>query len=107
MKKTGKNRARRGILLPLLLFALAVSALLLAVRSADLNSDRKRMETLEKAVHRVIMHCYALEGRYPPSAEYMQERYALRVEDDFYISYVPTGVNTYPSVAVRSYHIID
>ena len=49
------------------------------------------------------MQCYAIEGRYPPSLEYMEEHYGLVYDKDiFFVDYQPIGSNLYPDVTVIS-----
>ena len=47
------------------------------------------------------MHCYALEGFYPPSLEYMEEHYGLTYDKSAYIvDYQPVGNNIYPNYTI-------
>lgn len=64
------------------------------------NVDRQE-QALTKALERDIMHCYALEGYYPPSLSYIEEHYGLIYDKDKYIvDYRPVGNNIYPNIAI-------
>ena len=52
-------------------------------------------------MERNIVHCYALEGFYPPSLEYMEEHYGLTYDKTlFIVNYQPIGTNIYPDYTV-------
>lgn len=62
---------------------------------------QKQQESLETALTRDITHCYAVEGYYPPSLEYIEEHYGLTYDKDlFFVDYRPVGSNMRPSVTV-------
>lgn len=68
----------RGLLLSFLLF-LAAAAAFGAGSLGFLNRTGQRsQETLRKAITRACIQCYAIEGRYPPSVEYLEENYGIR-----------------------------
>ncbi|WP_026652056.1 hypothetical protein [Butyrivibrio proteoclasticus] len=68
---------------------------------AGKNSIEKQQESLESAIARDIVQCYSIEGRYPPSLEYLQEHYGLTYDDEtFFVDYRPIGSNLYPDVTV-------
>jgi len=48
-----------------------------------------------------ISQCYAVEGCYPPSLEYLEQHYGLLYdEDSFFIDYEYYGSNLLPEVTV-------
>ena len=48
-----------------------------------------------------IIHCYAVEGFYPPSLSYMEEHYGLTYDKDlFFVDYQPVGSNMRPEVTI-------
>ena len=56
---------------------------------------------LEAALNRSITHCYAIEGTYPESLEYLTKNYGLTYDEDkFYIDYQPLGADIMPDVTV-------
>lgn len=62
---------------------------------------QKQQESLETALTRNITHCYAVEGYYPPSLEYIEEHYGLIYDKDlFFVDYQPVGSNMRPNVTV-------
>ena len=58
-------------------------------------------QQLEEAVRRTVVACYAVEGFYPPSVEYMQDRYALQYDQGRYvIRYEVVASNLMPEITV-------
>ena len=88
-----------------LLSALALTAaLLLLARGLDNISgmtERQEAESLESSVRQSAVHCYALEGFYPDSLDYLEQHYGLTYDKDKYIvSYETIGSNLMPDVSV-------
>ena len=88
-------------LLPVLL--LGVLALSVAhVRSDAAATGREQLET---SVRRAVTACYALEGTYPQSWEYLAEHYGLQVDESRYtVHYTVTGRNILPEITVTEGH---
>ena len=62
---------------------------------------KTQQESLENALARDIVQCYALEGRYPPSLSYMEEHYGLTYDKSvFFVDYQPIASNLYPDVSI-------
>lgn len=57
---------------------------------------------LREAVKRDMIHCYSVEGFYPPSIEYMEEHYGLSYDrDKFEIEYKVIGGSVMPEYSVK------
>ncbi len=73
----------------------------LAVDSMGRSSISKQQQSLENALSRDIVQCYAIEGRYPPSLEYLEQHYGLTYDKKtFFVDYMPIAGNLYPDVTV-------
>lgn len=82
------------ILLAVLCFAVALSRL---------NTGRQEQgrQQLEEAVRRTAVSCYALEGFYPPSVDYMEKHYGLSYDDESYtVHYEVFAANLMPDITV-------
>jgi len=89
----------------LFLFVVAVIAALILiwyVASTLGNSQSRESERIAKeAIVRGAVQCYSLEGRYPPSIEYLEEYYGLSLDrDNFNFYYRPIGENMMPDIRV-------
>lgn len=90
----------RAVFLPL-----AVVAILLCFFTGLSNlrageGDEGRHQ-LEDSIRRTAVACYAAEGIYPPTVEYMEEHYGLQVDRDrYFVDYRPFASNLMPDFTV-------
>ncbi|MGN0377211.1 MAG: hypothetical protein ACI4ED_06215 [Suilimivivens sp.] len=74
---------------------------LLCLSSIQESTLQKQQESLETALIRDIAHCYAVEGYYPPSLDYIEEHYGLTYDKDlFFVDYQPVGSNIRPNITI-------
>ena len=101
-RKTGKRLfgALRGILLPLA--ALAVLLFFFTgVSNLESSSGQEGRRQLEESIRRTAAACYAAEGIYPPTLEYMEENYGLQVDEDrYFVDYQVFASNLMPDFTV-------
>ena len=84
-------------LLPVLAFVLFLQG----IGSVSESTLTKQQESLETALGRSISQCYAVEGCYPPSLEYLEQHYGLLYdENSFFVDYEYYGSNLLPEVTV-------
>ena len=77
-EKKEKSQAL-GYILSLAARAAMVALFAAAVLNFSGRTGAREEETLRKAVARASVQCYAIEGRYPPSVEYLEENYAVQI----------------------------
>lgn len=83
-----------GVLVVVLCFFTAVSNL----RGGHRQEDRKQLET---ALRRAAVTCYAAEGIYPPSLDYMIEHYGVQIDESRYaVHYDVFADNLMPDITV-------
>ncbi len=86
------------------LFLIAPTVLIIFVLSLSRIGDSavaRQRESLETALNRDIIHCYAVEGFYPPSLSYIEEHYGLTYNHDlFFVDYQPIGSNMRPDITI-------
>ncbi len=69
--------------------------------STNQSAVDNQKKSLEQALHRGIIECYAIEGRYPESLDYLVNEYhVFYSQDDFDIDYDIIASNIMPSVKV-------
>ena len=90
----------RGLLLP----AAAAAVLLffaVALNSLDNGRSEEDQRQLEVALRRGCVACYAAEGIYPPSLEYLKDYYGIQVNEERYTVYYDAfAENLMPSITV-------
>lgn len=85
----------------ILIFVSIAVLFFFAVDATGKSSISKQQESLENALSRDIVQCYAIEGRYPPNLEYLEAHYGLTYDKTtFYVDYMPIASNLYPDVTV-------
>lgn len=90
-----------SVLYTLISFSALLVLFLLGIRSLNETSYEKHQESLENALNRSVAQCYAVEGVYPPSLEYIIEHYGLIYDrDTFIVDYNYYGGNLLPEITV-------
>jgi hypothetical protein len=85
----------------IIIFVAVIVVFLCGVSMLSNSSALDDKTILEEAVKKDIAHCYAVEGTYPPSVEYMEEHYGLNYDKEHYIiDYEMIGANIYPSYMI-------
>lgn len=99
-RKKEKNSVYGYILsLAAMLAAVAVFAVVM-LNFAGRTGGREE-ETLKKAVTRASVQCYAIEGRYPPSVEYLEENYGVQINRKKYnVFYDGFASNVMPEINI-------
>lgn len=65
------------------------------------SSDETTLQSMEEAVRRAAVQCYALEGGYPPNIAYLKDHYGIVVnEKDYFYFYEVTASNIMPEIKV-------
>ena len=72
-----------------------------AISNVDDEKALKDKTQLENALKNAAVSCYAIEGTYPPSAEYLIENYSVQVDEErFAVKYEFYGSNLMPDITV-------
>ena len=96
-----KEKHHISSILPLLLLVVALGFFVLFSNSFSTANISYERELLEQALERSIAQCYALEGSYPVSLEYLTEHYGLTYnEEHFFIDYRYIGGNLWPDITI-------
>ena len=95
-KKSGAKSAVLAVL-----FVAAVIAGALAVGSYSRNVDERSFTLISDSVKRAAVQCYALEGYYPPTVQYLRDNYGLSYDENKYsVQYRFMGDNIMPDITV-------
>ena len=96
-----KKRIQESMNFSVLFFVLVIIAFLFGISFISSTSSKDQKDILTDAVSKDIIHCYAIEGYYPPSLAYIEEHYGLTYDKSKYmVDYVPVGDNIMPSVTI-------
>lgn len=93
--------ALRELALPAAVFALVVGLFVPALSSVNQTARQAERDSLESAIRRSAAHCYATEGAYPESLDYLRTHYGLQIDEDRYlVDYQVFASNLMPSITV-------
>lgn len=96
-----KKRHFIGWVLVLGIFLSAVLFLSLGSKRMEETAWNEQQELLADAINQAVVNCYAMEGRYPESIQYLIENYGIQVDFDKYVvSYEIFAENIKPQVRV-------
>ena len=100
-QKARPTTAWAGRALSVLFFLGVILLLILGLDNISGMTARQEAEGLENSIRRSAVHCYALEGFYPDSLDYLRQHYGLIYDEDKYlVSYEIIGSNLMPDVSV-------
>ena len=72
-----------------------------ALSNLENSSQDEGARQLEDAVRRAAVACYAAEGIYPPTLEYIQQHYGVQInEKEYTVVYEVFGSNMMPDITV-------
>ena len=76
-----------------LLAALCLVLFISSLASVDRQQGEEGRQQLETALRRAAVACYAAEGVYPPTVEYLQQHYGVQIEEERYIVFYEIFAN--------------
>lgn len=100
------RKDRRSWIFKSLVFPLALFGLVLALVAYGLNitSGRKSAEERKLAednLRKAVVSCYAIEGRYPDSYEYIRDHYGVKIDEErFIVHYEVFASNIMPDITL-------
>ena len=107
MKLYRKNHTLLKNLPALLIFLAVVIILVLAISDVGKTSSEESLAIAENSIRRAVITCYAQEGRYPESIDYLKENYGLYVSDDYTVRYNIFASNIMPDITVSRKQVSD
>lgn len=66
------------------------------------KNDEKQADKIVDIIRRSAVQCYALEGSYPPSLDYLARKYELILDEDRFIYHYDCQIgNRMPDIMVK------
>lgn len=95
------KHSSRNFVISLSIFLCVFFLFFYGLNSVSSRTDTEQKTSLENAIQRGITHCYAVEGFYPESLDYLKEHYGIAYDSDkFYVDYRTEGSNIMPDVTI-------
>ena len=93
------------LLLAAVVLAVLVLVCVLVSSAGGSAAKESGAAAIREAVEQSARQCYAVEGVYPPSLQYLCDNYGLQVNtEDYYIRYTAYASNLPPEVRVTAKH---
>lgn len=90
-----------GYLFSFLLLIIVLYLFLYSLGAMQNRTKEDQLNALTNAIRRASVQCYSIEGRYPPSVEYLEENYAVVIDRKRYnVFYDGWAANIMPDITV-------
>lgn len=71
------------------------------IQTVDHTTSSEQAKSLEQAIRKSVIQCYAVEGTYPPSLAYLKEHYGIFYDSEqFFVDYTSIGSNIMPDITI-------
>lgn len=85
----------------LLVNTILISLIWFAFKQSDEVKEQQVISKVKDQIQLAVLQCYALEGQYPESIEYLTDAYQLKMNTDAYhVFYNNNGANIMPDIDV-------
>ena len=96
-----KNRIMESVNFSVVFFLIIIVAFVVGISAISAGNSKDEKDVLVKALNKDIVHCYAVEGYYPPSLDYIENHYGLTYDHDKYlVDYEMIASNIMPTVTI-------
>lgn len=101
-KRKQSHKEFRGYLISLGAFICIIFLFVSGTLIFSKKADARGAEALRDAIRRASVQCYAIEGRYPPNVEYLEENYGILIDRKRYdVFYSGFASNIMPDITVN------
>ena len=91
----------RAAILPVLFTVVVMVMVVFGLRQTEASSSAEGVRILEDSLRRAVVMCYAIEGRYPESLEYIEANFGIFIDRTrFVVHYRVFASNIMPEVMV-------
>ena len=92
----------KGVVFTAVILLAVIMLFITAVNGASEKADSSAASTLERAIRRAAVQCYAIEGFYPIGLDYLAENYGVIIDKTkFTIYYQAETPNYIPVIIVK------
>ena len=103
MRAQSKQRALSAAkaIIVVVIAAVILACFFIGISNLQGGADDEGREQLEDSIRRTAAACYAAEGIYPPSIDYMKEKYGLQIDENrYYVDYIVFAENLMPDFTI-------
>lgn len=98
-----KQKTKKRIIWVLAIVLVLAAGIWFFAATGNLGAGQREAgrQQLETALRRAAVACYAAEGIYPPTAEYLSEHYGIRIDrEKYHVFYEIFAENLMPDITV-------
>lgn len=96
-----KKNPSKGSFITLVIFLGFMLFFIYILRITEERAGNEELELLNQGIRKAVVSCYAVEGKYPDSLEYLKEHYGLIVDEEKYIvTYDVFASNVMPEIYI-------
>ncbi len=66
-------------------FAMIISIIIIGLQTTSQSTHDEKLDVMTKALDKAVINCYAIEGAYPESLEYIEENYGVQLDHENYL----------------------
>lgn len=105
MKRSVFNRTAwstiKAMAIPILFTTAFIVMILYGLNNTEKSSRAEGLRVLEEGINQAVVTCYAIEGKYPPSLDYIIEHYGIFIDTSKYaVHYIIFSQNIMPEIRV-------
>lgn len=83
------------------IMVLAVFCLYKGVQKMENGQQAESVKQLDSSIRKAVLTCYATEGVYPPTVDYLKQNYGIQIDEDrFAVFYEVFGDNIMPEITI-------
>ena len=91
----------RSCVVPVLFTVVITGMIMFALQQVEASSRAEGLRILEESIYRAVAKCYAVEGRYPDTIEYVENQYSVHIDRTKYVvHYEIFASNILPEISV-------
>ncbi len=99
--KKKKGIPASGIIFTILMFVILAGFLYGQVKNMSKEVEQSDVDMLKDALENAVVTCYAIEGSYPESLEYIEEHYGVIIDrEKYFVDYENNLINMKPQISV-------
>ncbi len=99
--KNKENNRITKVAVQIIIGIAAIVILLIGAERFEALDRQQNLELTKQAIQKATIQCYANEGRYPDSLEYLEKNYNLYIDyDKFNVLYDALASNIIPNINV-------
>ena len=99
MKEEIKDIIKNIVMIVIIFITIGVIYVLIV--NLGSKAEKDKTEELKKSIMTASIECYAIEGMYPPSIEYLEDNYSIQINRDKYnVFYNGFASNMLPDITI-------